>query len=119
MSIQRPARPFNFAATITSTTGGVSADELFTVPNNHFCEITFILIENGGASNQDITIEVYDNSNTNYYNLTNSLTIPTKSVSKLVESSRLFLDEGDKVVASVDGGSVDMVISGLIYKGLS
>lgn len=108
-------RPFNSGVNVTATVGGASADVIYTVPSNHYAEVTFLNVSNGSGANQDISIEKYDASSAAYTNITNSLTITNKQEAILIGAGRLYLFPGDKLVASVDGGNIDVTVSGLLH----
>ncbi len=96
---------------ITSTTTGVDADVVYTVPPNHDCEITFCGATNGGASG-NISILVYHADHASYCYIVRDHSISGNNTYKFIESDRIYLHAGDKVVAYKGSGTIDISVSG-------
>jgi hypothetical protein len=99
---------------ITSTTAGASADVIFTVPNNHLAEVTFMVVSNASNLNT-ISIQVYHDDDGTYYNIVTSKSIPANDTYNVVQGDILMLHPGDKVVAYKVGGTFDVSVSGRLY----
>ena len=46
------------AVTVTATTGGASADTIYTCPPNHDATVDFLHISNGTTSTQNVATEI-------------------------------------------------------------
>jgi hypothetical protein len=100
---------------VTSTTTGAGADVIYTVPAKHSAEVTLLNCSNS-SSTGNITIEVYHTDDASYHALLSAHSINNGTTFKAIESDRLYLHAGDKVVASVSANDMDVCISGkLVY----
>ena len=101
--------------TITATTGGASADVVYTVPAKHDITIDYLGAANGGNASQKITVEVFHAEDSSYHYLTNQHAIAGNDTYHLLDADRIHLHAGDKVVASKDGGTFDVTLSARIF----
>jgi len=109
------ALPFNTffeSKNITATSGGASADVVYTVPPNHDCVITFMHISNGGSATANGTIQVYTVSDTTYHHLVDDKSIAGNDVYNVVNADRIYLHAGDKIVAFDGAGELEITVSG-------
>jgi len=97
--------------TVTATSAGSSANELYTCPANHDAVIEYLCASNGGNSNQKITIEFYHLDDTTYHQLAKEHSVSGHDSYHLITSNRFYLHSGDKIVCSKDGGTFDVTIS--------
>ena len=97
--------------TITATSSGASATVVYTVPANHDSTIDYFGVANGGGSTQTVTIEVFHADDSTYKKLTNAHNITANTTYHLIDADRLHLHAGDKIVASKNGGTIDISIS--------
>ena len=97
--------------TVTATTGGASADIVYTVPANHDATIDYLGAANGGNASQKITVEVFHADDSSYHYLTNLHAIAGHDTYHLLNADRIHLHAGDKIVVSKDGGTFDVSVS--------
>ena len=102
------------SVSITSTTTGVGADVIYTVPAQHDCEVDFCVATNGGST-QNISIQIYHADDTTYHYVLRAHSIAGNDTYKLLESDRIYLHAGDKIVAYKSGGTFDVSVSGREY----
>ena len=107
-----PYNTFFKSSTITASSGGASADVIYTVPPNHDCVVTFMHVSNGGSSTTNVTVQVYTAVDTTYHHLLDNKSIAGNDVYSLVTSDRIYLHAGDKVVAFGGGGALEITASG-------
>ena len=100
------------ALTVTATTGGASADVIYTCPPFHDATIDFLHVSNGSTSTQNITLQWYHADTNTYHHLINDKAIAGKNVYNIVTSDRIHLHAGDSISA-FDGasGSLEVFIS--------
>lgn len=100
---------------ITSTTTEAGADVVYTVPPNFSAELTFLICANGGASSSKVSVLVYHADDATYNYLIREHSVGGHDTYAVIESSRIFLHPGDKIVAYKDSGSFDVSLSGKQY----
>ena len=71
------------AVTITATSGGASATNIYTCPPNHDATIDFLHISNGTTSTQNVTVQWYHADTNTYHHIINDKAISGKDVYKL------------------------------------
>jgi len=94
---------------VTATTGGASADVVYTCPPFHDATIDFLHISNGSSSTQNITLQWYHKDTNTYHHLLNDKSIAGKDVYNVVTSDRIHLHAGDKI-AAFDGVSNNLEV---------
>ena len=99
---------------ITSTTAGASADVVYTVPNNHLAEVTFLVCTNGSTVNT-MSVQVYHADDTTYHHIVNTKSIAANDTYHVVQGDIIMLHPGDKIVAYKTGGTFDVSVSGRLY----
>jgi hypothetical protein len=100
------------AITVTATSGGASANNVYTCPPFHDATIDFLHISNGATALRNITLQWYHADLDTYHFLLNDTAIPGKEVYNLITSDRIHLHAGDKIGA-FDGisGQLEVFIS--------
>jgi len=96
---------------VTATTGGASANVLYTCPNFHDATIEFLHVSNGGVSTDTVSIQWYHKEDNTYYTIVNSKSIPGQDVYNMITADRLHLHAGDKIVVFNGGGTMGVTIS--------
>jgi hypothetical protein len=94
---------------ITATTGGASANVVYTCPPFHDATIEFLHITNGSSSTENITLQWYHADTNTYHHLLNDKSVPGKDVYNVVTSDRIHLHAGDKI-AAFDGSSSSLEV---------
>ena len=103
------------STSVTATTADAGADVLYTVPNNHDAEITFLIVTNGGAT-QNVSIQVYHGDDLAYHHIVREESVAGNSHVDVVHGgASLFLHAGDKICVYKGGGTVDVSVSGKKY----
>ena len=103
------------SVTVTATSGGASGNVLYTVPLNTDVTVDYLGIANGGNSSQKITVEIFHADDSTYHYLTNEHSIAGHDTYHLLNSDRIHLHAGDKIIVSKDGGTFDAAISGRLF----
>jgi len=100
------------AVTITATSGGASANLVYTCPPNHDATIEFLHVSNGSVSTQNVTIQWYHADTNTYHHIVNDKSIAGKDVYNIITSDRIHLHAGDKILG-FDGssGGIEVFIS--------
>ena len=109
------SRDFNtttISVSVASTSGGASGNVLYTCPSNFDAEIDMLMVTNGGTSSQKITIEFYHADDTTYHNFIEAKSVAGNTALNVLDSARMHLHAGDKLVCSKDGGTFDVTLSG-------
>ena len=96
---------------VTSTTGGASANVLYTCPNFHDATVEFWHCSNGAASTDNITIQWYHKEDDVYYTIVNNKSVAGNDVYNMITADRLHLHAGDKIVVFNGGGTMGVTIS--------
>ena len=99
------------ALSITATSGGASANNVYTCPPNHDATIEFLHVSNGSSSTQNVTIEWYHADTDTYHHMINDKSISGKDVYNIVTSDRIHLHAGDKIGAFNGSGGLEVFIS--------
>ena len=100
------------AITVTATTGGASADVIYTAPPNHDATIDFLHISNGNTATQNVTVQWYHADTNTYHPIINDKSIPGKDVYNIVGADRIHLHSGDSISAFDGvGGNLEVFIS--------
>lgn len=100
---------------VTATSGGASANVLYTVPNFHDATIEFLHVSNGGASTDTVSIQWYHKEDNAYYTIVNNKSVPGQDVYNMITSDRLHLHAGDKIVVFNGGGNMGVTLSAIEY----
>lgn len=100
---------------VTATSGGVSANVLYTVPNFHDATVEFLHVSNGGASTDTVSIQWYHKEDNAYYTIVNSKSVPGQDVYNMITADRLHLHAGDKIVVFNGGGNMGVTLSAIEY----
>ena len=100
------------AITVTATSGGASANVIYTCPPNYDATIDFLHISNGTTAVQNVTIQWYHAETNTYHHIVNDKSIAGKDVYNIINSDRIHLHAGDSISA-FDGasGSLEVFIS--------
>lgn len=109
--VSRSYTTFFNSKSITSTTAGAGADVIYTVPDNHDCEVDFCVATNGGSSS-NLSIQVYHADEAVYHYVLRAHSVSGNNTYKLVGPDRIYLHAGDKVVAYKGSGTFDVSVSG-------
>ena len=96
---------------VTATSGGASADVLYTVPPFHDATVEFLHVSNGAASTDNVSIQWYHKENNTYYTIVNNKSIAGNDTYDVISANRLHLHTGDKIVVFNGGGSIGVTIS--------
>ena len=91
--------------TVTATSGGASANVLYTTPNFHDATVEFLHVSNGAVSTDNVSIQWYHKEDNAYYTIVSNKSIPGNDVYNLITSDRLHLHAGDKIVVFNGGGA--------------
>ena len=114
MSVLTPFTSVFKSKSVTSTTTGVGADVVYSVPANHDVEITLLVCTNGGATN-NINVLVYHSDDSTYHYLLRAHSVAGNDTHEVITSSRLYLHAGDKILAYKGAGTFDVSLSGKQY----
>ena len=90
---------------VTATSGGASANVLYTAPNLHDATVEFLHVSNGAVSTDNVSIQWYHKEDNAYYTIVSNKSIPGNDVYNLITSDRLHLHAGDKIVVFNGGGA--------------
>jgi hypothetical protein len=94
---------------VTATSGGASANVVYTCPAFFDAEIDFLHISNGTTAVQNISIQWYHEETNIYHHILNDKAIPGKDVYNIITSDRIYLHAGDKITA-FDGASGNLEV---------
>ncbi len=97
------------ALTVTATSGGASANLIYTCPANHDATIDFLHVSNGGSSTGHVTIQWYHADTNTYHHLINDKSVAGKDVYNVIGADRIHLHAGDKILA-FDGASANLEV---------
>jgi hypothetical protein len=100
---------------VTATSGGASANILYTVPNFHDATIEFLHVSNGASSTDSISIQWYHKEDNAYYTIVNDKSIAGNGTHDVITANRLHLHAGDKIVVFNGGGSLGVTLSAIEY----
>lgn len=100
---------------VTATSGGASANVLYTVPNFHDATIEFLHVSNGGVSTDTVSIQWYHKEDNTYYTIVNNKSVPGQDVYNMITADRLHLHAGDKIVVFNGGGNMGVTLSAIEY----
>ena len=100
------------AVVVSATSGGASANLVYTCPPHHDATIDFLHISNGNSSTKNVTIQWFHADTGLYHSIINDKSISGKDVYNVVGADRIHLHAGDKILA-FDGlsGSLEVFIS--------
>ena len=100
---------------VTATSGGASANVLYTVPPFHDATIEFLHVSNGASSTDNVSIQWYHKEDNAYYTIVNNKSISGNDVYNVITADRLHLHAGDKIVVFNGGGSLGVTLSAIEY----
>ena len=100
---------------VTATSGGASANVLYTAPNFHDATIEFLHVSNGGAATDTVSIQWYHKESKAYYTILNNKSVPGQDVYNMITADRLHLHAGDKIVVFNGGGTMGVTLSAIEY----
>ena len=100
---------------VTATSGGASANVLYTAPAFHDATIEFLHVSNGASSTNNISIQWYHKEENAYYTIVNNKSISGNDTHDVITSNRLHLHAGDKIVVFKGGGSLGVTLSAIEY----
>jgi len=103
----------NIGINVTGTNGGGSADILYTVPKKHKAEVTLFTITNNLSSVDSVSIEIYVDDDSTYYDLADTTSIDGNSTWYVIgEGELLNLNSEDQIViSSTSGNNVKAFVS--------
>ena len=102
--------------TVTATSGGASADVVYTCPDNFDAEIDFLHITNGNTATQNISLQWYHAETNTYHNIINDKAVAGKDVYNVITSDKIYLHSGDKITAfNGSSGILEVFLSGKEY----
>lgn len=111
----RKPKTVNKSITIAATATGASATVLYTCPTRFIAEVTLLTVMNPTAGSLDVTVEIYDSKSTNYYTIADVHAVNSKNMLQIVNSgTKLYLDEGDKIVASASSANQLKIYTSLV-----
>ena len=99
--------------TLSATTGGASADVLYTCPPNYNCTVRYLHISNSNSSTQNVNVQFYHAEDNDYHYIVRDISVAGKSLLNLVNGGYFFMHAGDKIVAFSAGSpsSFDIMVS--------
>jgi len=97
------------AVTITATSGGASANLVYTCPPKHDATIDFLHVSNGSNSTKNVTLQWYHADTNTYHHLLNAKSIAGHDVYNVLGADRIHLHAGDKILA-FDGSSSSLEV---------
>ena len=99
--------------TLSATTGGASADVIYTCPPNYNGTVRYLHISNSNAATQNVSVQFYHVEDDEYHYIINGTALAGKSILNLVNGGYFFLHAGDKIVAYSSGSpsSFDILVS--------
>ena len=100
---------------VTATSGGASANVLYTAPAFHDATIEFLHVSNGAASTDTVSVQWYHKDTNAYYTIVNNKSISGNDTHDVITSNRLHLHAGDKIVVFNGGGSLGVTLSAIEY----
>ena len=100
---------------VTATSGGASADVLYTTPAFHDATVEFLHVSNGASSTDSISIQWYHKEDDTYYTIVNNKSVSGNDVYNMITADRLHLHAGDKLVVFNGGGSLGVTLSAVEY----
>jgi len=109
--MERPYTAFFESKVVSSTTTGADADVVYTVPANFDSETTLLVCTNGAAVNR-INVLVYHADTAQYHYLVRNHSVAGNDTYHVLNSDRLYLHSGDKIVVYKGGGTFDVSVSG-------
>lgn len=114
MSTLNTAKFFTKAVDLSATSGGSSADVIYTCPNNFIALIRFMHVSNGSSNNKKYTLQWYEASSTTYHLIVDARSLSANSLEEVIQGGGyLALAAGDKIVGFEDSGSdFHIVLSG-------
>ena len=113
MTTLTTAKFFTAAKDIVSTSGGASADVIYTCPNNFIALIRYLHVSNGDAQ-KEISIHWYDSSATSYHHIADDFKPDANTVHEFIQGGGyIALEAGDKIVAHREAaGDFHIILSG-------
>ena len=106
MASTQTAKFFTVAKDLSATSGGASADVIYTCPNHFISLIKFMQISSGANSVSNYSIQWYENDTTTYHFLIDNHSIAGNSVEDIIAGGAyIALRPGDKIVGFADAGS--------------
>ena len=108
-----PYKIRNVGINVTGTNGGGSADILYTVPKRHRAEVTLFTITNNLSSVDSVSIEIYVDKDSAYYDLADTTALDGNATWYVVgEGELLNLNPEDQIViSSTSGNNVKAFVS--------
>ena len=99
--------------TLSATTGGASADVIYTCPPNYNGTVRFLHISNSDNSTQNVNVQFYHAEENDYHYIVRDISVAGKSLLNLVNGGYFFMHAGDKIVAFSVGSpsSFDIMVS--------
>lgn len=99
--------------TLSATTGGASADVIYTCPPNYNGTVRFLHISNSNAATQNVNVQFYHAEENDYHYIVRDISVAGKSLLNLVNGGYFFMHAGDKIVAFSSGSpsSFDIMVS--------
>lgn len=109
-----PFNTFFESVSVTATAADASADVIYTVPAGYDAEVSFLVCANGGATH-NASVQVYHSDDSSYHHILRDHSISGNDTYSVLNSDRLYLHAGDKILAYKSAGTLDVSISGKTY----
>jgi hypothetical protein len=99
--------------TLSATTGGASANVIYTCPPNYNGTVRYLHISNSDNSTQNCSVQFYHQEENVYHYIMRDTGLAGKSILNLVNGGYFFMHAGDKIVAYSAGSpsAFDILVS--------
>ena len=113
MASLETAKFFTAAKDLTATSGGASADVIYTCPNHFISLIRYLHVSNGDAQKK-VSIQWYSVDDNDYHHIADDFKPNANTVHEFIQGgSYIALRPGDKIVAHKEsGGDFHIILSG-------
>ena len=106
-------KKYSVGVGVASTSADGSATVLYTCPNNFVADLVFLRYANKSASAQLLSLELYHAEDTEYHYLMYTESVAAYTSGKVIDSDRLVLHPGDKIVAYADLADMFEIVIGV------
>ena len=102
------------AKDLSATSGGSSADVIYTCPNNCIALIRFLHVSNGSGNNKKYSLQWYEKDTTTYHFIVDDHSLSANTLEEVIDGGGyLALKAGDKIVGHKEtGGDFHIILSG-------
>jgi hypothetical protein len=90
---------------------------VYTVPTGYYAKFTVMYIHNTGGSTKHITVQWYDASTTNSYDILTEYNFTAKNYLQFDGNAYVVLEEGDKIQITTEAGSTFSFIATFEVEG--